>query len=207
MQLLGGNRDLFGALEQPGEVLSGTYSFTSDLVFQDCGQDGASGSAYYINVIETRGYDQEEMGTVEYAHTFSITINSPTDYCITWVDNVYLGEVDTSYHGPDYGEPNEFDEENEYVATQEYYTMARYRDYGANAKIPDAIFDVVLSQIELGDEAYWYAARVPDVDDPLHAPNGANVRYRTAKQYLETHGYQNTPLHDLAAYLETHGPG
>lgn len=190
MLLMGGNKDLYKALEQPGEILCSSHSFTSDLTFQNFEESGTSGGSYYINVIETRGYDEEELGTHEYLFTFCISINSPTDYCITGIDSEYMGAIDTSYHGPDYEESSgqdDPDELDEFDTMEEYYEMAMQRTFGANAQIDDHAFFDAIWCITSGD--YQLAGM---------NPWGAYECYLDACEYLEEKRYTDTPLYDLA---------
>lgn len=191
MRLMGGNKDLFKALEQPGEILCSSYSFTSDLIFQNFEESGASGGEYTINVIETRGYDEEELGTHEYLFTFRISINSPTDYCVTGIDNEYVGAIDTSYHGPDYEESSgqdDPDELDEFDTMEEYYEMAMQRTFGANAQIDDHVFFSAVGWITNGD-----------IQLAGMNPWGAYECYLDACEYLEERRYTDTPLYDLAS--------
>ena len=223
MLLIGNNRDLFQALEEPGEILCSSHSFTSDLAFQNFEETGTS--EYAINVIETRGYDQEDMGTHEYMFTFCISINSPTDYCITGIDNEYMGEIDTSYHGPDYDESSGSEVTGSFVSiyddedgiydgppdseffgpgdimglNPDEYQLAELeaqRTYGANAQIIDGIFDTALLEIKKGD--YNWAVN-------NHTKHGKKIvvvasQYEFALDWLENWGLTNTPLYELALY-------
>lgn len=227
MLLMDGNEDLFQILSEPGEILCVSHSFTSELTYQDCGQ---SGGGYYINVIETRGYDEEEMGTHEYLYTFSVSINSPTDYCITGVDSVYNSPVDDGYEGSASGGAagsfvSLYDDEDgiydgppvdAFYKPDGTYSLNQYlppeleaqRTYGANAQIEDSTFNYVLAMIRMGDVYWsWNAEAVS---------RGGNLGRNPAYDYKEAYEsleraeymmqfssqvkYTNTPLYELARY-------
>ena len=183
MLLMNGNVDLFKMLAEPGEILCGPDSFTSELAIQDCGQNLAG---YYINVIETRYYDDDEMGTVEYAYTFDVSINSPTDYCITGIADQFLGQwgstgtpADGEYGGAD----SSYDSSQSYGSDE----LAMQHSYGANARVDQHTFSNAIWGIRSGD--YQLAG---------YNPWGAYTAYLRACEELENRGYTDTPLYDLA---------
>lgn len=224
MLLMDGNKDLFKALEEPGEILCSSHSFTSDLTFQLVEKSGTSDSEYSVKVIETRGYDEEELGTHEYMFTFWISINSPTDYCITGIDNEYMWAIDTSYHGPDYEESSGSEVTGSFVSIYDdedgiydgppdseffgpgdimmgldpdVYQLAELeaqRTYGANAQIIDGIFDTALLEIKKGD-CNWAVNNHSGMKAVVVASY-----YEVALDWLENWGLTNTPLYELALY-------
>lgn len=202
MLLIGGNEDLFKVLEEPGEILCSSHSFTSELALQDCGENGAGGM-YYVNVIEMRAFDEEDIGTHEYAHTFYVSIHSPADYCVTGIDSAYIGLVDTSYHGPDYAESSGLDEPDELdefdTMMEEYYQLAREHTYGANARIDPALFVTAVGWIEEGDDVRANERSHGMAYDPDSSTSAS--LYSAACSLLFEGGYWDTPLYELALHL------
>jgi len=93
MGLIGGDEALFQKLQAADGLLDGSRVFYSDqLTSRNFEKSDTADNAYSIQVDEIRLYDEEGLRGEEYGylHTFSVTINSPTDYCITGVDSEYV---------------------------------------------------------------------------------------------------------------------
>lgn len=209
MQLIGGDRDLFYLLQEPGMLLSGTRSFTSDLMLQDC--DELEDGTYYVDAIETRYYaEEEDMGTCEYRYLFYATIHSPTDYCITRIIEEYLGAVDDGgydgyeqpgggasgtsvsiyddsdgiYDGPSdsafYGPDGNYNE-----SLYQLPELEAQRSYGTNAQIDDSAFSYVTVQIRSGDARWREDAERVSFGGGLEPTGAATRLYKDACEYLE----------------------
>lgn len=230
MQLIGNNKDLFQALKEPGEILCGSHSFTSDLTFQNFEESGTSGGEHSIYVIETRGYDEEDLGMHEYGYTFRISINSPTDYRVTGIDSVYNGPVNNGYEEPSGGDSGGgatgsfvsiYDDEDgiydgphddAFFNPDGSFDGSRYQvpeleaqyTYGANAQIDGYPFQLALERIWNGD-IYWNLCEVMASHGGATSSSPA-LYYKQACEYLEQWEkmlqvkYTETPLYQLARY-------
>lgn len=192
-QLLGGNEELFDALDYSGGLLEGEDNFDSQIVIENCTQSPAAGGVYYIDVTETRRYAEERLGIDEYVYSFEVSINSPTDYCITGIAYLLVGHqggtstpVDGEYGGAD----SSYDSSQSYGSDE----LAMQRSYGANARINEALFYYVLQYIQEGD-------RIRGLNESIKNDYYAGIKYdywyQNALQLLEQAGYTDTPLYDL----------
>lgn len=222
MRLFDGNEELFKSLEYRGGLLEGEDNFTSELVIQACGEIDITANAYYINVNEIRTYYGIESGTGEYRHTICITINSSTDYCVTGVDSDYYGPVDNGYKESTSGEAagsfvSIYDDEDgiyggppdsEFFGPGDVFKglnpdiyqlpeLEAQRTYGANAQIDDDTFYNVLLAIKKDDEQWAVYNRY---QKGVTALGPSTLEYEVALDLLESRGFTNTPLYELALY-------
>jgi len=178
MLLIGGDEALFQSMRSVVDgPLDGSHSYVSDWAFQGCEEDPQAKNGYIVYVDETRRYDEEELGLQEYLYNFFMTVNSPTDYCVTGIDSVYYGPVDSANF--------EYDPSLE-VETDE---QAMQHTYGTNAQIEDYVFNRLVDLIRKADQV-WAAGD--------HCAQMAYVCYESACDTLETLELTDTPLYRLA---------
>lgn len=193
-QLLGGNEELFDALDYSGGLLEGEDNFDSEIVIENCAQSPAAGGVYYIDVTETRCYAEKKLGIDEYVYAFEVSINSPTDYCITGIAYQLVGHQDgtgTPVDGEYDGADSSYDSSQSYGSDE----LAMQRSYGANARINEYVFYYVLQYIQEGDRI---RALNEFIKNDYYAGSKYDYWYQNALQLLEQAGYTDTPLYDLA---------
>lgn len=190
-KLLGGNKELFRSLEYEDGLLEGEDNFDSELTIRDCGKCVGTVNEYCIDVEEIRTYYRVEPDIVEvkeYAHSIYMTINSPTDYCITGVTSQYIGPVDDGqWESSSSGESGGTDSISASSQPIWINDPEAQRTYGANAQIDDHVFSNVSGWIWSGD--YQLSN---------YNPGSAQYTYSDACSLLEERGYTDTPLYYLA---------
>lgn len=185
-QLLGGNEELFEVLDYSGGLLEGEDNFDSEIVIENCAQSPAVGGVYYIDVTETRCYAEERLGIDEYVYSFEVSINSPTDYCITGIAYQLVdhqGGTGTPADGEYGGADSSYDSSQSYGSDE----LAMQHSYGANARIDDYTFSSSVWLI-------YYCGDYQLAVNPWISYNS----YLDACELLMDRGYTDTPLYDLA---------